>query len=91
MNAGRPDRRRGESNEADLDVRRRRVHPGRAVPTAQESVGVGVADDLDPGRLEAERQQLAREERAVAVGPLTADELTAGDDDDRARARQRVS
>ena len=46
-----------------------------------------VADDVDPRRLEAEREQRARQERAVQVGALAADELAAGDDDDRAWPR----
>ena len=60
-------------------------------PVAQRvfELRLRVADDLDPRRLEPARQQLAGEERTVAVGALTADELAAGDDDDRARARQR--
>jgi hypothetical protein len=48
--------------------------------------GFSVADDLDPSRLEAEGQQLAREERPVPVRPLAANQLTARDDDDRAWA-----
>ena len=40
-----------------------------------------VADDRDPCRLEAEREQLAGEKRPVQVGPVAADELAAGDDD----------
>ena len=40
-----------------------------------------VTDDRDPRRFEAERKELAREERAVQVGALAADELATGDDD----------
>ena len=36
-----------------------------------------VADDRDPRRLEAERERLRGEERAVQVGALAADELAA--------------
>ena len=43
-----------------------------------------VADDRDPRGLETEGERLAREERAVQVGALAADELAAGDDDRRA-------
>ena len=50
-------------------------------------LGGGVPDDRDPGRLEPVAQRLGGEERAVPVGALAADELAAGDDDDRARPR----
>ena len=40
-----------------------------------------VADDRDPRGRDAERQELARQERPVQVGALAADELAAGDDD----------
>src|SRR5204862_7789251 len=52
-----------------------------------ELAGV-VADDRDPRGLEAETQQLGGEKRPVQVAPVTADELTAGDDDEAARAAQ---
>jgi hypothetical protein len=45
-----------------------------------------VADDGEARGRDPERQQLAREERAVQVGSLAADELAAGDDDRGARA-----
>ena len=48
-------------------------------------LGGRVPDDRDPGRLEAVAQRLGGEEGAVPVGALAADELAAGDDDDRAR------
>src|SRR2546425_8652378 len=59
-------------------------------PRAQRRLELGrvVADDLDPGRLEPQPEQLAGQERPVAIGALAADELTAGDDDDPAWARQ---
>jgi hypothetical protein len=44
-----------------------------------------VADDRDAGGRDAERKELAGEERAVQVGALATDELTAGDDDRGAR------
>src|SRR5213076_1678848 len=47
-----------------------------------------VADDLDPRRLEAESKRLACEERAVAVRPVAADELAAGDHEGRPPADQ---
>ncbi len=40
-----------------------------------------VSDDVDAHRLEPEREQGAREERAVQIRALAADELAAGDDD----------
>jgi hypothetical protein len=40
-----------------------------------------VTDDRDPRRFEAERKELAREDRPVQVGALAADELATGDDD----------
>ena len=47
-----------------------------------------VADDRDPRRFHAEPQELLREERAVQVGAVAADELAAGDDDEPAGAAQ---
>src|SRR5439155_8787156 len=47
-----------------------------------------VPDDQEARRLEPERERLAREERAVEVRPLAADELRPGDDEDRAGPRQ---
>src|SRR5439155_9981805 len=49
-----------------------------------------VADDRDPGRLEAEAHQLGGEEGAVEVVPVAADELAARHDDRRARPAQRA-
>ena len=48
-------------------------------------LGGRVPDDRDPGRLEPVLQRLGGEKGAVPVGALAADELAAGDDDDRAR------
>ena len=45
-----------------------------------------VADDEHPGRLEAERRELAGEEGAVGVGLVSPHELAAREDDDRSRA-----
>ena len=50
-------------------------------------LGRVVADHVDPGRLDPEREQGARQERPVQVGALAAHELAARDDDDRARTR----
>ena len=50
-------------------------------------LGGVVADDRDPRRLEPVAKRLGREERAVPVSPLAADELAAGGDDRRPRAR----
>src|ERR671934_132151 len=50
-----------------------------------------VPDDLDPCGLDPQPKQLAGQERAVPVGPLTPDELAAGDDDDPAGAGQAVA
>ena len=82
-------------DELDRPVVVRRPEPtrardeiGRGERLAQrrlELVGV-VADDLDPRRLEPEREQRASEERAVQVGPVAAHELAARDDDHRPRA-----
>jgi hypothetical protein len=44
-----------------------------------------VADERDPVGLESALQELAGEERPVAVGALPADDLAAGNDDRRAR------
>src|SRR6187399_223587 len=54
---------------------------------ALELLGV-VADNRDPRRLETQPQQLLRQERAIPVGPIAADELAAGGDDEPARAGQ---
>src|SRR5207244_8704648 len=63
-----------------------------AEPLAQRTLQLGrvVADDLDPGRLDPQPQQLLGQERAVPVRPVAADELAAGDDNDPAGARQPV-
>ena len=50
-----------------------------------------ISDDRDRRRLQAEADRLGGEERSVAVLPLAADELGAGDDDRRARAAQEVA
>ena len=55
------------------------------LPQNRLELGGRIPDDRDPGRLEPVAQRLGGEERAVPVGALAADELTAGDDDDRAR------
>jgi hypothetical protein len=49
---------------------------------------LSVADDRDPRGLEAELEELAREKGTVSVGPLPADELAAGDDEERPGPRQ---
>jgi hypothetical protein len=41
-----------------------------------------VADDRDQRRLEPEPYELSRQERPVAIRPVAANELAAGDDDD---------
>ena len=46
-----------------------------------------VADDRDPRRLEPESHELARDERPVAIRPVAADELAAGDDDEATQER----
>ena len=51
-------------------------------------VGRIVADDRDPRRLDAEPKQRRREERAVSVVAVAADELGARGDDRRPRGRQ---
>ncbi len=48
-----------------------------------------VADDDDPRRVDSQRHELVREERAVQVAPVAANELAAGDNDDRARIARR--
>jgi hypothetical protein len=47
-----------------------------------------VADDRNQCRLEPEPYELARKERPVAIGPVAADELAAGDDDDATQTRR---
>ena len=87
---------RGTRHQLDRAVVVRRPEPARDAaeiglePLAQRRLELGrvVADDRDPRRLEAEPQQLRGEERAVQVAPVAADELTAGDDDEAARAAQ---
>ena len=59
---------------------------GERVPQRRLELAGVVSDDLDPRRLEPEREQRAGEERAVQIGALASDELAAGDDDHRPRA-----
>ena len=74
----------------------RRAQPARdeaevgfePLPERRLELGRVVADDRDPRRLDAEPQQLLREERPVQVGAVAADELAAGDDDEPAGAGQ---
>src|SRR5206468_22067 len=47
-----------------------------------------VADDDDPRRVDSQRHELAREERAVQVTSVAANKLAAGDDDDRTGTAQ---
>ena len=56
---------------------------------AQHGLELGgcIPYDRDPGRLEPVAEGLGGEEGTVSVGALAADELAAGDDDDRARPR----
>src|SRR5581483_4865076 len=49
-----------------------------------------VADDRDPCRLEAEREELLREKRTVQIRSLAADELAACDDDRGPRPPQQL-
>jgi hypothetical protein len=46
-----------------------------------------VADDRDAGRLEPELDELARDERPVAIRPVAADELAPRDDDEATQER----
>ena len=80
----RPCGRRGSAR----DRRSTATRSASASAVADRGLELGrvVADDLDPRRLDAEREQRAREEGAVQVGALAAHELAARDDDDRARA-----
>src|SRR5205807_1978408 len=90
--AGRP------REELDRPVVMRRAEPARddaeigSQPFAEGSLQLlrPVADDRDPRRLEAEAKRLAREKRAVPVGPLAADELAAGDDERGARPARKA-
>jgi hypothetical protein len=50
-----------------------------------------VAYDRDPRRLEPEPRQLPREEGTVAVVPVAADQLAAGDDDVTTQIRCRAA
>ena len=56
----------------------------RALPQRRLQLGRRVSDDDDALRLEAQRPELSGQERPVQVLPVAADELAAGDDDDRA-------
>ena len=47
-----------------------------------------VTDDDDLRWIGAQRDELAREKRTVQVAPVAANELAAGDDDERARQTQ---
>ena len=49
-----------------------------------------VADDREPRRLEPEPDELAGEERPVAVVPVAADQLRAGDDEDATQTGRRA-
>jgi len=49
-----------------------------------------IADDHDPRRLDAQPDQLGGEKRAVQIAAVAADELAAGDDDDRPGATAQV-
>ena len=89
--AARPATSRDQLDRAVV-VGRARGHPRRGrgrrrqrLRAARLELVGAVADDRDPRRLEPERERLAREERAVQVGALAADELAARDDDRRAR------
>ena len=75
----RPCGRRGSAR----DRPRHATRSAAATRLAQRRLELGrvVADDVDPRRLEPEREQRAGEERAVQVGALAAHELAAGDDD----------
>jgi hypothetical protein len=49
---------------------------------------LGVSDDRDSCRLEPEADELAREERPVAIVPVAADKLATGDDDVTTQTRR---
>src|SRR5579864_5043226 len=59
-----------------------------SVPQRVLELLLAVPDDLDPRRLEAELQDLAREKRTVTVGPVAADQLASRYDEDGPRAIQ---
>src|SRR6185437_5985522 len=71
------------------EAARARHELGRGDGVAHGSLELGgiVADDLDPRRLDAKCEQRASEERPVEIGPLTAHELAARDDDHGPGAR----
>jgi hypothetical protein len=71
--------RRPEPARHDDEISRQRLGEGAL------ELGLVVADDRDLRRLEAEQDELPCEERPVAVVPVAADELAAGDDDDAAQ------
>jgi hypothetical protein len=73
----------GRAEAAGDETRVRR----EAFPQDGFQLGRRVADDRDPGGLEAVLQRLGGQEGAVPVRALAADELTAGDDDQRAWPR----
>ena len=49
---------------------------------------LGVPGDRDSRRLESEADELAREERPVAIVPVAPDELASGDDDVTTQTRR---
>jgi len=60
---------------------------GESVADRRLELGGLVADDPDLRGLDAQGEQRAREERAVEVGTVAADELRARDDDRGAQRR----
>src|SRR4029453_16258175 len=86
---------RGLRDQLDRPIVVRRAEPARheaEIPSqpicegAPEGRGTG-SDDRYPPRVEPEALSFCREERAVPVLPVTADELATRDDDRRPRAR----
>ena len=69
-------------------ARRHEEVSGEPFPQRRLELRVAVADDRDPRGLEPALEDLPRKERTVPVGPLSAHELAAGDDEKRPRARQ---
>ena len=63
---------------------------GEPVAERRLELGRRIADDPQLRRLDAEREQRAREERPVEVGAIAADELRPGDDDGGARPAYRL-
>jgi hypothetical protein len=73
---------RAQSTRDDAEIRAQSLLEGR------RKLILLVSDDRDQRRLEPEPYELARKEGPVAIGPVAADQLAAGDDDDATQTRR---